>query len=82
MGRVPGDEMITKQQRQDAIRALVDLHGIRLGLPASLRSEAIWLALSTYRADESSAWRAVEDGRYLLNNAAEGYQLLDGLGHG
>lgn len=71
---------ITTQQRQDAIRALVDMHGIRLGLPAALRSEAIWLALSTYRADESSAWRAVEDGRYLLDEVHEGYQLLDGLG--
>lgn len=70
---------ITTQQRQDAIRALVDLHGIRLGLPADIRTTAIWLALSTYRADESSAWRAVEDGRYLLSEVAEGYQLLDGL---
>lgn len=71
---------ITTAQRQDAIRALVDLHGIRLGLPASIRTTAIWLALSTYRADPASAWRAVEDGRYLLDEVAEGYALLDGLG--
>lgn len=73
---------ITTQQRQDAIRALVDLHGQRLGLPAAIRTTAIWLALSTYRSDPASAWRAVEDGRYLLNEVAEGYQLLEGLGHG
>lgn len=72
--------MITTQQRQDAIRALVDLHGSRLGLPAAIRTTAIRFALSTYRADPGSAWRAVEDGRYLLDEVVEGYQLLEGLG--
>lgn len=71
--------MITKQQRRDAIRQLVDLHGIRLGLPPDIRLSAVWLALTEYKANESSAFRAVEIGREVLDDVAEGYALLDGL---
>lgn len=71
--------MITKAQRRDAIRQMVDLYGIRLDLPPDIRLSAIWLALTEYKACESSAFRAVEVGREVLDDVAESYAVLDGL---